>query len=102
MTTKLEQQTLVVSALGSHVFVPDSVAVHFWVHSVLVGALLHCGSLVMLVLVGLFLLVWHDLFAGEGNTCSTDILGISYHAVHTQHTGCSMGRSYTPSKGIWG
>ena len=79
-TTQLEQQTgaeqpsslnntlSVLPALGSHAFVPDSVAVHFRVHSVLVGPLLQRSSLVMLVLLGLGLLARHTLLAGEGNT----------------------------------
>ena len=49
-------------------------------------------------------MVWGAVDCDEGVTgaCSTDILGISYHAVHTQHAGCIKGGSYTPSKGIWG
>ena len=82
-TTQLEQQIdaeqppsldnklSALPALCSHDFVPDSVAVHFWVHSVLGGASLQRSSLVMLVLVGLCLLVRRALLAGEGNTCSS-------------------------------
>ena len=78
-TTQLEQQTdaeqppslnnklSALPALCSHAFVPDSVAVHFWVHSVLGGASLQRSSLVMLVLVGLCLLARRALSAGEGN-----------------------------------
>ena len=67
MTAKLEQQTLLVSALCSHALVPDSVAVHFQVHSVLIGVSLQCSSLGILVLVVLCLLVRHALLAGEGS-----------------------------------
>ena len=51
--------------LCCHAFVPDSVAVHFRVHSVLGSASLQHSSLVMLVLVGLCLLARHALF-GRG------------------------------------
>ena len=49
-------------------------------------------------------MVWGavDSAVGVTGAYSIDILGISHHAVRTQHAGCSKGGSYTPSEGIWG
>ena len=104
MTTKLEQQTLAVSALCSHAFVPDSVAVLFRVHTVLVGVSLQCSSLVMLVLVGSCLLAWRALWAGGRQHKPSEekanskrvprVLGASCNyrsmLVDTQHRGHSV------------
>ena len=43
-----------------------------------------------------------DCAVGVIGACSADILGISHHAVHAQHVGCTMGGVCMLSEDIWG